>query len=116
MPITRNARGEGDHQHPGADGRAVVMPALHRALMAGPLHRLFTSRVLAPWALQGMRPAGEILEVGAGVGAVAAYLLKTTPRLRMVVTDYDISMVAVADRSLRRFSGRVAVARADACD
>jgi len=87
-----------------------------RVLMATPLYRLLTSRVLAPWALQGIRPEGEVLEVGAGVGAMAAHLLKTTPRLRMVVTDYDPALVAIAERSLARFSGRVVVACVDACD
>ncbi len=66
--------------------------------------------------MRGIRPEGEVLEVGAGVGAVAAHLLQTTPGLRMVVTDYDPAMVAVAQRSLRRFSQRVVVACADARD
>jgi 16S rRNA A1518/A1519 N6-dimethyltransferase RsmA/KsgA/DIM1 with predicted DNA glycosylase/AP lyase activity len=57
--------------------------------MATPMYRLFTSRVLAPWALQGIPPQGKVLEVGAGVAAMAAHLLETTPGLRMVVTDYD---------------------------
>jgi len=47
---------------------------------------------------------------------MAAHLLKTTPRLRMVVTDYDSALVAIAERSLVRFSGRVVVACVDACD
>ncbi len=84
--------------------------------MGTPLYRLFTSRVVAPWALQGIRLEGEVLEVGAGVGAMAAHLLRTTPRLQMVVTDYDPALVAIAERSLGRFSERVVAACVDACD
>ncbi len=117
MADANDSRGEHrPRPHRGPDGHSAVMPALHRVLMATPLHRLVTSRVLAPLALQGIRPDGEVLEVGAGVGAVAAHLLQTTPRLRIVVTDYDPAMVSIAERSLGRFSERVVVACADACD
>jgi ubiquinone/menaquinone biosynthesis C-methylase UbiE len=114
---TKGVTGEGQHdRHPAHDGHSAVVPALHKVLMATPLYSILTSRVLAPWVLQGIRLEGEVLEVGAGVGAVAAHLLETTHRLQMVVTDYDPALVAIAERSLGRFSGRVVVACADACD
>jgi len=114
---TKGMEGDGGHSpHRSADDHSTVVPALHKVLMATPMYRLFTSRVLAPWALHGIPPQGEVLEVGAGVGAMAAHLLDTTPGLRMVVTDYDPALVAIAERSLARFSERAVVSCVDACD
>jgi hypothetical protein len=95
MAATKDATNEGGHgPHRGPDRHSALMPALHRALMATPLHQLSTSGVRAPWALQGIRLEGEVLEVGAGAGAMAARLLETTPGLRVVVTDYDPAIAA----------------------
>ncbi|HXX89333.1 MAG TPA: class I SAM-dependent methyltransferase, partial [Acidimicrobiales bacterium] len=49
-------------------------------------------------------------------GAMADHLLRTTPDLRMVVTDVDPAMVAVASRRLSGYGSRVAVECADAND
>jgi hypothetical protein len=35
-------------------------------------HQLVARRVVLPWALDGMRPAGHALEIGAGNGAMGA--------------------------------------------
>jgi hypothetical protein len=37
--------------------------------------RTFARRAVLPWALQGFRPQGDVLEIGAGSGAMAAELL-----------------------------------------
>jgi SAM-dependent methyltransferase len=78
--------------------------------------RLFTRRVVLPWALQGVEPVGHVLEIGAGSGAMAAELLATHPGITMTVTDFDEAMVATAADRLRRFGSRAEVRRADATD
>src|SRR5579864_936711 len=77
-------------------------------------YRLIARSLLLPWALQGVRPAGEVLEIGSGSGAMAAGLLGRFPEATIVATDFDPEMVAVAGRTLSRWSGRATVERADA--
>jgi ubiquinone/menaquinone biosynthesis C-methylase UbiE len=90
------------------------MPAAARALVTSPPYRLIARRVVLPWVLQGERPAGEGLEIGAGSGAMTAQLLTAFPALRMVVTDYDAAMVAAARHTLAPFGDRASAQRADA--
>jgi SAM-dependent methyltransferase len=77
-------------------------------------YRLLAGRVLLPWALQGLRPAGDALEIGAGSGAMAAQLLTRNPQLRLTVSDYDAGMVDRARRRLIAFCGRATVQQVDA--
>lgn len=72
-------------------------------------YQLLTRRVVLPWALQGLRPAGDVLEIGAGSGAMAARLLTQYPALTMVATDYDARMIAQARKRLSPFPGRATV-------
>ena len=95
---------------------AVTMGARERRAMDSTLYRLATAHLIAPWALQRTRPRGLVLEIGGGTGAMADHLLRTTPDLRMVVTDVDPAMVAVASRRLSGYGSRVAVECADAND
>jgi SAM-dependent methyltransferase len=67
-----------------------------------------------PWAPQGAHPAGDVLEIGAGGGAMAAELLATHPDIRMTVTDFDPEMVSAADERLARFADRITTQPADA--
>jgi len=76
--------------------------------------RTFARRVVLPWALQGFRPQGDVLEIGAGSGAMAAEILATYPDVRLTVTDYDDEMVAVASARLSPFGDRVMARQADA--
>jgi ubiquinone/menaquinone biosynthesis C-methylase UbiE len=85
-----------------------------RLLMATSAYRLITARLVAPWALQGEHPRGQVLEIGGGVGAMAHHLLAANPDLEMVVTDLDIDMCQVASRNLDRFGSSVDVEQADA--
>ena len=78
------------------------------------IYQRFARRFIVPWALEGMRPSGEALEIGSGSGAMAAQLLSDFPELRLVATDYDPEMVDVANQSLHRFGERATVQRADA--
>jgi SAM-dependent methyltransferase len=77
-------------------------------------YQLLTRRVVLPWALRQLRPAGDALEVGAGSGAMAAQLLAQYPALTLVATDYDAGMVAYARKTLATFAGRATVQQVDA--
>lgn len=76
--------------------------------------RLFARRVVLPWALQGIHPDGEVLEIGAGSGAMAAELLATNPNISMTVSDFDPEMVAAAEQRLVAFADRAVTRQADA--
>ena len=97
-------------------GDSVTMGGHERLIMATRAYRFLTAHLIAPWALQGVRPQGEVLEIGAGAGAMAAHLLATTPELHMVVTDVDPEMCTLAARALRRYETNVTVEQADAND
>lgn len=60
----------------------------------------WTGRVVLPWALQGERLSGDVLEVGAGSGSMAAGTLAHDPGLRLTLTDIDPKMVAAAKAHL----------------
>lgn len=74
----------------------------------------FARRVVLPWALQGVTPAGAVLEIGAGSGAMAAEILRRFPSVHLTATDYDERMVAAARKALAPFGDRATVQRADA--
>jgi ubiquinone/menaquinone biosynthesis C-methylase UbiE len=76
--------------------------------------RSVARRVVLPWALQGAHPVGDVLEIGAGSGAMAAELLATHPDVRMTVTDFDAEMVTAAERRLVPFADRTITRQADA--
>lgn len=93
------------------------MPAMSRleaALCRSAPWRVFTQRAVLPWALQGMRPEGQVLEIGAGSGAMAYGLLSSYPGVTMTVTDVDPQMVCAAAGQLAPFGDRVTARRADA--
>jgi ubiquinone/menaquinone biosynthesis C-methylase UbiE len=93
------------------------VPAMSRfqsAFCRSPPWRSFARRVVLPWALQGFRPQGDVLEIGAGSGAMAAELLAMYPDVRLTVTDFDHEMVAVASARLAQFGDRVTARPADA--
>jgi ubiquinone/menaquinone biosynthesis C-methylase UbiE len=90
------------------------MSALARSFCTSPPYRALARWVLLPWALQGLSVGGEALEIGSGSGAMAAQLLRKFPALRLIATDYDPEMVAVAQRSFARFGQRASAQRVDA--
>jgi ubiquinone/menaquinone biosynthesis C-methylase UbiE len=90
------------------------MPPSAKATLTSLPYRLAARRVILPWLLQGERPAGEGLEIGAGSGAMTAQLLTLFPKFRMVATDYDTELVSSAEQLLAGFGHRAGAQRADA--
>ena len=91
------------------------MSAVERSFCRSSLWGGFARRVVLPWALQGVKPAGELLELGSGSGAMAAGTAQTFPDLRLVVADIDPAMVRAAGQLLRG-QPQVTVAEADVTD
>ncbi|MHB8467388.1 MAG: class I SAM-dependent methyltransferase [Acidimicrobiales bacterium] len=90
------------------------MSRVEKAVCRSAPWRALTRRLVLPWALQGTKLSGEVLEIGAGSGAMAAELLTTRPAITMCVTDFDQSMVSTAIGRLAGFSARVTARQADA--
>ena len=90
------------------------MPPSAKATLTSMPYRVAARRIILPWILQGVEPSGEGLEIGAGVGAMSAQLLTLYPTFRMVATDYDTELVAMAEQVLAGFGRRASVQRADA--
>lgn len=91
-----------------------VMSRIEAGFCRSPAWALFARRVALPWALHGEPIAGDVLEIGAGAGAMAEEILRRYPEARLTVTDYDPAMVAALDRRLRGFGDRVRAEQADA--
>ena len=83
-----------------------VMSVVEQAFCRSAPWTLFTSRVVLPWALQGLRPHGHLLELGAGSGGMAAATANRFPDLRITATDIDLAMVEAATN---RLHGRAAI-------
>jgi ubiquinone/menaquinone biosynthesis C-methylase UbiE len=92
-----------------------AMSAVERTFCRNPLWGGFARKAVLPWALQGIRPAGELLDLGSGSGAMAAGTAQTFPDLTLVVTDIDPEMVQAARQRLRGHP-QVTVAEADVTD
>lgn len=90
-----------------------VMSRLERRVCTSPPWNLVAERVVLPWALQRANLSGEVLEIGAGSGAMAAGLLRAHPDVRLTVTDIDPAMCESAERRLQRFGPRAEVRVAD---
>ena len=77
-----------------------AMSALERAFCRSTPWTLATSRLILPWALQGLRPDGDLLELGGGSGGMAAATAIRFPEARITVTDVDPAMVQAASQRL----------------
>lgn len=75
--------------------------------------RWWTRKVVLPWALQGVQIHGDVLEIGAGSGAMAAGILDTHSGVRLTVTDIEPKMVEATAKLLSHRTG-VEVRQADA--
>lgn len=90
------------------------MSRVEKAFCRSAPWRAFTRRTVVPWALQGLRPSGHALEIGAGSGAMAAEILSLFPDFQMTVTDYDEQMLEPARELLKPVGARAGVRAADA--
>jgi ubiquinone/menaquinone biosynthesis C-methylase UbiE len=90
------------------------MSRFEAAFCRGAPWRGFARRVVLPWALQGFHPGGDVLEIGAGSGAMAVEVLTAYPDVSLTVTDFDVAMLDAARDRLGPFAGRVTVRQADA--
>ncbi|GAA4289097.1 class I SAM-dependent methyltransferase [Georgenia daeguensis] len=78
------------------------MSGLETTFCRSALWRRFARDVALPWSLQGQDVSGDVLELGAGSGEMAAALLQRSPEVRLTLTDIDERMVATArDRFTR---------------
>jgi ubiquinone/menaquinone biosynthesis C-methylase UbiE len=91
-----------------------AMSAFQSAFCRSRPWRAFAGKGVLPWSLQGFEPHGDVLEIGAGSGAMAAELLARHDQPTMTVTDFDQAMVDAATVRLALFGGRVTVRQADA--
>jgi SAM-dependent methyltransferase len=90
------------------------MSPFERAVCRSGPWRAVARRFVLPWALQGVQPGGDVLELGAGSGAMAAEVLGTHPTVRLTATDVDPLMVDTARRRLEPFGDRAVARVADA--
>jgi ubiquinone/menaquinone biosynthesis C-methylase UbiE len=86
-----------------------AMSAIEQAFCRSAPWRGFARQVVLPWALQGVQPIGQVLEVGSGSGDMAEATARTYPEVHVVATDIDPSMVRVARGRLRPYPNAAAV-------
>lgn len=88
------------------------MSGIETTFCCSALWRRFARSTVLPWALQGQDVSGDVLELGAGSGEMAAALLQRSPGVRLTLTDIDERMVATARDHFPK-SPRPAVEQAD---
>jgi ubiquinone/menaquinone biosynthesis C-methylase UbiE len=74
--------------------------------------RRFARGVVLPWALHGHDVRGDVLELGAGSGDMAAALVQRSPGIGLTLIDVDERMVSTAADRFPR-SPRPTVVQAD---
>ncbi len=89
-----------------------VMSKIESAFCRSTIWASFARHVVLPWALEGTQLSGDVLEIGAGSGAMADGMVRAFREARLTVTDIDEAMVSAARA---RLAGRrnVIVEQAD---
>jgi hypothetical protein len=70
-----------------------VMSAVGQAFCRSLPWRFFAHRAVLPWALDGRRLGGDVLEIGGGSGAMADGAARAYPSVHLTVVDIDNAMV-----------------------
>lgn len=73
-----------------------VMSAVEAAFCRSGPWRVFASRRVLPWVLEGRTLRGDVLEIGGGSGAMAQAAARAFGDARITVTDVDPAMVEAA--------------------
>lgn len=89
-----------------------VMSAIESAFCRSAPWESFVRRAVLPWALDGHQLTGDVLEIGAGSGAMADGVARVFPTADLTVTDVDDAMVSAARARLADHQ-TAAVKRAD---
>jgi ubiquinone/menaquinone biosynthesis C-methylase UbiE len=85
-----------------------VMSAAEHSSCRSALWRSFAGHVVLPWALQGLEPSGQLLELGSGTAAMAAGTAARYPDVHVTATDLDPAMVRTAATRLARYQNATA--------
>ncbi|MQA82447.1 MAG: methyltransferase domain-containing protein [Streptosporangiales bacterium] len=93
-----------------------MMRAVERSVCRSAGWGWLASRVILPRALAGVRPAGDVLEMGCGGGAMAAEMLAADPAITLTALDIDPSMVDATMRRLGPYGHRARAIEADCAD
>jgi SAM-dependent methyltransferase len=84
-----------------------VMSAVEQMFCRSAPWRGFARRTVLPWALAGTPLIGDVLELGAGSGAMAEGMARSHPQVRLTATDIDPAMVRMARRRLAAYDATV---------
>ena len=90
-----------------------AMSAVERLFCQSSAWGWFAGRLVLRWALQGRPLRGDVLELGAGGGAMAKEAMRRFPAARLTLTDVDPAMLAALSRRLGGVQ-RAALVTADA--
>ncbi|RBY97546.1 SAM-dependent methyltransferase [Blastococcus sp. TF02-8] len=82
-----------------------AMSAVERLFCQSSAWGWFAGRLVLRWALQGRPLRGDVLELGAGGGAMAKETMRQFPAARLTLTDVDPAMLAALSRRLGRVQG-----------
>lgn len=74
----------------------------------------FARRVVLPWAVQGSSVAGDVLELGAGSGAMSQRILEGGAGVRLTAIDIDPSMVDRIENALAPYGASAVAGVGDA--
>jgi SAM-dependent methyltransferase len=77
-----------------------VMSVVEQLFCRSAPWRTFARRTVLPWALFGTSLTGDVLELGAGSGAMAEGMARSHPQVSLTATDIDPAMVRMARRRL----------------
>jgi ubiquinone/menaquinone biosynthesis C-methylase UbiE len=92
----------------------TAMSSIEAAFCRSAPWRGFARYAILPWALQGQTVGPDVLEIGAGSGAMAYELIRREPAIRLTAADVDPAMVAAAEARLQPYADRATAVQADA--